>query len=93
VKVTVRYYGIVHEATGVRCETIQMRYGSTVKDLLAKLIQKYNNPLESYLQNERGFIDYLLISINEVNILSLENYETILQNNDRIFLMPPIGGG
>ena len=93
VKVTVRYYGIVNEATGVRSEEIQLQYGSTVKDLLDKLIQKYHAPLERYLQNNRGLIDYLTISVNEVDIFSLEKYETVLQNDDRIFLMPPIGGG
>jgi hypothetical protein len=34
-----------------------------------------------------------MFSVNNVDIMSLEKFETVLFNDDVIFILPPIGGG
>jgi molybdopterin synthase sulfur carrier subunit len=92
--VELRYYAMVRDAAGKRAETLSLPEGATVMDLIGCLVGLYGEPLRGYLYDEEGrLLDYLMFSVNEQDIRSLNGYETVLRDGDRVLVMPPIGGG
>ena len=91
-KLFVRYFAMVREKAGIKEESFSMPNGSTMRDLLDAIIVRHEF-LNDYIIDENGIRDYLVFSVNNVDIFSLKGFETILKNGDQIFLMPPIGGG
>jgi molybdopterin synthase sulfur carrier subunit len=93
-EVELRYYAMVRDAAGKRAETLSLPEGATVMNLIDRLVSLYGEPLRGYLFDEDGrLLDYLMFSVNEQDIRSLNGYETVLRDGDRILVMPPIGGG
>jgi len=93
-EVELRYYAMVRDAAGKRAETLSLPEGATVIDLIDRLVGLYGDQLKGYLYDgDGGLLDYLLFSVNESDIRSLDGYETVLRDGDRVLVMPPIGGG
>lgn len=89
-----RYYAMVRDAAGKRAETLSLPEGSTVRDLITRLVAIYGGKLRGYMYDDEGrLLDYLMFSVNEQDIRSLDGYETVLSDGDRVLVMPPIGGG
>ena len=91
-KVRVRYYGIVHDMVGARTESFNLQTPPKLIDLLREIVEKYPE-LERMMFNGEAFRDYLAVSVNNVDIMSLQGVDTMLRDGDQVFLMPPIGGG
>ena len=92
-KICVRFYGIAYDYTGVRewypelCDSVDVDY-------LLKIVVEHFPELKKLVYNNQGEIrDYLSISINNKDIRGLDGYNTQIKDGDRIFIMPPIGGG
>jgi molybdopterin synthase sulfur carrier subunit len=64
-----------------------------VKEVIQKLIKRYPL-LEGELLDEKFALrdDYIFL-VNGRNIYFLDMENTLLQNNDKIRIFPPIGGG
>jgi molybdopterin synthase sulfur carrier subunit len=93
-KVELRYYAMVRDAAGKRDETLSLPDGATVKDLIDHLIGLYGDGFRGYVYDGDGRpLDYLMFSVNEVDIRSLNGLDTVLRGGDRVLVMPPIGGG
>jgi molybdopterin synthase sulfur carrier subunit len=93
-EVELRYYAMVRDAAGKRAEILSLPEGATVMDLIDRLIGLYGEPLKGYLYDEDGgLLDYLMFSVNKQDIRSLDGYNTVLRDGDRVLVMPPIGGG
>jgi molybdopterin synthase sulfur carrier subunit len=93
-EVELRYYAMVRDAAGKRSETLSLHEGATVMDLINHLIGLYGDRLRGYVFDDEGMlIDYLMFSVNEVDIRSLDGFDTVLRDGDRVLVMPPIGGG
>ena len=93
-KVTIRYYGVVYDATGKRTEEIEVTNGSTISDLLANLVETRNPQLKEMIFDKENVIrDYLAFVINNVDVRSLDGFDTVLENGDIVLILPPIGGG
>ncbi len=89
-----RYYAMVRDAAGKRDETLSLPEGATVMDLINHLTGLYGNRFSGYVYDSEGrLLDYLMFSVNEVDVRSLHGYDTVLMDGDRVFVMPPIGGG
>jgi len=92
--VELRYYAMIRDAAGKRAETLSLLDGATVMDLINHLIGLYGDPFRGYVHDDEGrLLDYLMFSVNEVDIRSLAGFDTVLRDGDRVFVMPPIGGG
>ena len=65
----------------------------SVKEVIQKLIQRYPL-LEGELLDEKYALkdDYIFL-VNGRNIYFLDMENTLLQNDDKIRIFPPIGGG
>ena len=93
-EVELRYYAMVRDAAGKRDETMSLPEGATVMDLINHLIGLYGDRFRGYVYDDEGrLIDYLMFSVNEVDIRSLNGFDTVLRDGDRVLVMPPIGGG
>lgn len=92
-EVALRYYAMVRDAAGKTAETLSLPEDATVMDLINHLIGLYGDSFRGYVYGDEGrLIDYLLFSVNEVDIRSLDCFDTVLRDGDRISMMPPIGG-
>jgi molybdopterin synthase sulfur carrier subunit len=92
--VELRYYAMVRDAAGKRSETLSLPEGATVMDLINHLVGLYGDRFRGYVFDGEGMlIDYLMFSVNEVDIRSLDGFDTVLRGGDRVLVMPPIGGG
>ncbi len=93
-EVEVRYYAMLREIAGKRFERVALPEGSTVRDLIDLLVERYGEGFERYIydgeKRVRGYLSYML---NGVNINSLEGFETPIRDGDILSLLPPIGGG
>jgi MoaD family protein len=93
VRVRVRYYAMARDAAGKRDEVISLPDGSTVLGLVHALAMLHGRLREYVYDDDSKPMDYLMFSVNEVYIVGLEGFETVLRDGDTVRVMPPIGGG
>ena len=66
---------------------------AVVLDLLRKIVEVFP-ALRDLVFDENGvYMEYLVVSINNVDIHGLDGVNTVLSERDMVFVMPPIGGG
>jgi molybdopterin synthase sulfur carrier subunit len=73
--------------------SIDLKDGSTVKDLLDDLISS-RRPLKSAIFDESDNIrEYVVLMKNRKNIKSLDGLDTKLHEGDCLAILPPVAGG
>ena len=92
-RVQVRYYAMARDAVGKRDEDITLPEDSTVLDLINVLIWLYGLAFRGLVYDGGRLLDYLMFSVNDVDIRGLHGFETTLRDGDTVRVMPPIGGG
>ena len=93
VRVRVRYYAVARDAADRRDEVVSLQEGSTVLVLVHALVGLHG-PLRGLAFDMDGrLLDYLMYSVNDVDIIGLKGFETVLRDGDTVRVMPPIGGG
>jgi len=94
VRVNVRYYAVAREAVGKRDEAVALPEGADVLDLVHALIGLYGPAFRGYVYDDEGrLLDYLMFSVNDVDIMGRDGFKTKLMDGDTVRVMPPIGGG
>jgi molybdopterin synthase sulfur carrier subunit len=92
-KITVRFYGVAYDNTGIREWHPELTIDASIGDLLNRIVDSFPE-LNELIYDEDGSIrDYLAISVNNVDIQGLKGADTLLREEDTVFVMPPIGGG
>ncbi len=93
-RVEVKYYAMIREATGTRVETLEVPEGSSVDDLLGLLVGMYKEGLSNFIYDEEKKVrDYLSFMLNGLNVYSLKGVSTLLRDGDIFAILPPVGGG
>jgi len=93
-KVKVRFFTKLREITDKREEEIEVKFDSTLRNLLEMLEGKYGSKFRDYIRNKRGeFRSNLQYLINGKNAGLLEEFDTKLKEDDIMAIIPPVGGG
>jgi molybdopterin synthase sulfur carrier subunit len=92
-KITVRFYGVVYEVTGVREWELSGKEVSCVWDLLELLVESFPGLEDLVFDGEGSLREYLGVWVNGRDILGLNGFDTELREGDLVYIVPPIGGG
>ncbi len=93
-KVEVKFFTSLREITGKKVDEIQMQNTITVDELLTLLSEKYGKNFREYIYNKKGDVQgFLSFLVNGKNINIIQGFDTELQENDVVAILPPVGGG
>jgi sulfur-carrier protein len=92
-KITVRAYAALREVIGARETAFSLPSGETVGGLLENLCGTYPG-LRGHLFDSAGRVKpHIIILKNGRNIASLQQLDTIIDEDDVLALFPPVAGG
>lgn len=90
--VTVKLFARLREIAGVKEVKLEVNPGSTVKDVIEALNQKFGEEFkeyfEVYFEKER-----LYLVLNGVGLDRIKGLDTRVNDGDILAIIPPIGGG
>jgi len=90
----VEYTGQLRWAIGRSEDRIELPEGATVSELLRHLAERCGEQVRFHLLNHSGHMQRsLLVAINGTGIGAGQAASIVLQHNDHVVLLPPIGGG
>jgi sulfur-carrier protein len=92
-KITIRAFAALREVVGARETAFAVPPGETVRGLLESLCGTYFG-LRGHLFDSAGQTKpHIIILKNGRNIASLQQLETVIDEDDVIALFPPVAGG
>jgi molybdopterin converting factor small subunit len=94
-KVTVTFVGLIRKAVGTGRIELELGQSATISSLMEKLCEKYGEEFVTWVidPKTRKINRHIAILLNGVNILSLKNLYTKLQDNDHVLVTPVLVGG
>ena len=93
-KVEVKFFTSLREITGKKVDEIQLQNTITVDELLTLLSEKYGKNFREYIYNKKGDVQgFLSVLVNGKNINIMQGFDTKLQENDVVAILPPVSGG
>ena len=93
-EITVRYFTVLRKVTQKRQESLELKSGSTLEEMLTVLTEKYGKNFEKYASSgkeKKGL--QLVFLLNGQDVRSSNGLKTKLHNGDTVAVMPPIAGG
>lgn len=92
-RIKVRYFTVLREITEKREENLFVEDKVNVGEILDLLTKRYGDEFSDYLFEEEGLRSHIQILLNGTNILTLDGFETELDANSTLAIVPPVGGG
>ncbi len=93
----VKIYAIMElkKILGEREFEISIPEGSTVKDLLSWMVNKWGNPLSDHLFKEEthSVFPHIRFMVNGRSIEFLKGMDTVLHEGDELSMLPLVAGG
>ncbi len=96
-RVSVRFFTSLREIVNKREETLEFPEGEkiTVDKVLNVLCKRYGKRFTDYIYDAktgevRGFLQFL---INGKSTATLNGMQTMLEDDDVLAILPPVGGG
>jgi len=92
-RITIRAFATLRDVIGAREMALSLAPGETLGDLLENLCEAYPG-LRQHLFDAAGRTKpHIIILKNGRNIASLQQLETLIDEDDVIALFPPVAGG
>lgn len=94
-KVILKFVSPLHELSGKKEDYIELSKDMTIKDLISIMNNRYDKKFIEYIFDEKtgNFKSHIVVMKNGVNIKSLNDIETKLEDGDIIHFFPPVCGG
>ena len=94
-KIKVRFFAIVRELVGAPEQELDLKEGSTAKDLLEVLSNKYGEKFRDFIFDPktgepRSNLQFL---VGEKLLADLQGLQTVLPDGSAFAIIPPVGGG
>ena len=90
-KIKVRSFGDLMRVLGKE-SIIELKNNAKIRDLLLKITQRIEGSSRGFLGRYNLELD-LSILVNGRNIAALKKYETSLNDNDTVIILPKVTGG
>ena len=80
---------------GQREFELSIPQGSTVRDLLSSMVNKWGDKLSAHLYKQAtdSILPHIRLMVNGRSIEFLKGMETVLQDGDEFQMLPLVGGG
>jgi len=91
-RVKVSYLSLLRDVTHVSEEFIDLPQGSTVKDLVTMLVNKYGKDLKSFIEPGAEMGQGILVTLNGELLSSSEMDKVIPEGSEVLIGIPPFGG-
>ena len=93
-KIEVKFFTSLREITGKKVDQLQLQNSITVDELVTLLSNKHGKEFREYIYNKKGEIqEFLSFLVNGKNINNMQGFDTKLQEDDVVAILPPVGGG
>jgi molybdopterin synthase sulfur carrier subunit len=93
-RVKIRFFTKLREITEKKEEEVEVKNGTTVEEFLKILEERYGQTFKEYVRDRRGRLrDHLQYLVNGRNVKSSQGFATILNLDDTLAIIPPVGGG
>jgi len=93
-KVEVKFFTSLREITGKKVDTIHLQNTITVNELIKMLSEKYGKKFMEYIYDKDEVTqEFLSFLVNGKNINKMQGFDTKLEDQDVIAILPPVGGG
>jgi len=90
-----KFVSPLQELSGIKEDQIESSKTITIKELIGIMNTRYSKKFMEYIFDEKtgNFKSYIVVMKNGVNIKSLNDMETRLDDGDVVHFFPPVCGG
>ncbi len=94
IEIKINFLSLLADITRIKELNLSVQENSTIKEILEKLISKFGIKFEAtILESPDSLSKYIILGLNGKDIRTLNNLNTIVNNQDEILLLPAIAGG
>jgi len=93
ISITLKYFATIRDITGKKEESLSLKKGYSVMDLLIKLSEIYGEKLSQFIFDEKREIKENLTFLINGKAIKNENLNRKLKDGDVFVILPPISGG
>jgi molybdopterin synthase sulfur carrier subunit len=91
--VIIRVYASLRQIVGAREVDVPAGEGSTVRDALLALVEKYPGLADSLWQGGDHLSGHVAVLLNGRDLRHLDGLDTRVEEGDILHIFPPVGGG
>ena len=91
--ITVKYFAILREITGLKDEPLVLGTGMTIEQVIKKVVQSHGSRLDEFVFRGGRLREGLTILVNGQTVEEDRFGVTVLKGGDELVILPPIGGG
>lgn len=91
--VNVKYYGVIGALAGTKYESVELSYGSTLKDLLETLLKTKSSQFKERFAKYDTLASDIIILINNTDYRLLQDLNTPLKDGDTVTIISVVHGG
>ncbi|MCP8308974.1 MAG: MoaD family protein [archaeon] len=93
ISINLKYFAMIRDITGKKEESLSLKKGYGIMDLLIKLTEIYGEKIFQFIFDEKREIRENLTFLINGQVIKSENLNRKLKDGDILVILPPISGG